>query len=705
MRALARVKWRASWKLASSTASSPSWRDAGLDLARDVEQQAAWRRGARARSRGHDLERRHVSRPRSRAGGRRSGASGTADLVGQRAGAAVQCQPCAEVGAERLRAVERAPSVSIPSAITRGAGALGLGADRVHDAGDRRRRPGLHEAQVELDHVRLEEGHQRERARVGADVVDRDRAARRAQALRSRREQLGVVDIADGAPAQALGLGVRGRAPSLARAAQRPPGWSSTSGSGRSTLRRPRRCRCRRRASRRPRALFTADDHARAVHSHGSSYIDVVRAFRGAFPHVPDLVAFPRGRAGARRGVGVVRRRRAARHPVRRRARAWSAGWTRSPGACPSTCHAWTAGARGRPGLASRADPGGRARPGARGAARRARADAALLSRSRSSSRRSAGWIATRAAGHFATGPTHIDDLVESVRAVTVGGDVWESRRLPASGAGPSPDRMLLGSEGTLAVITSAWVRVRPRPPRRRSASVTFPSWRVGVRRGAGDRPVGPAARQLPARRRRPRRGSRSRGRRPAGPRVRGRVSRAPTARSPCAGPTAGRCGRGAVAVVAPGGTRSSVRRTCATRSSRWGCSPRRSRPPSPGTGCPRLISSVSAAVLDALGGAGSVTCRLTHAYPDGAAPYFTVLAPAAPRLRGGAVAARSRPWRATQCSPPAARSRTTTRSAATTAPGTTASARTRSPAAMRAAKDALDPHGLLNPGVLWEPT
>ena len=62
------------------------------------------------------------------------------------------------------------------------------------------------------------------------------------------------------------------------------------------------------------------------------------------------------------------------------------------------------------------------------------------------------GWIATRAGGHFASGPTHVDDLVESVRALTVGGDVWESRRLPGSGAGPSPDRMLLGSEGTLAV-------------------------------------------------------------------------------------------------------------------------------------------------------------------------------------------------------------------------------------------------------------
>ena len=34
------------------------------------------------------------------------------------------------------------------------------------------------------------------------------------------------------------------------------------------------------------------------------------------------------------------------------------------------------------------------------------------------------GWIATRAGGHFATLYTHIDDLVESVRALTPAGDV-----------------------------------------------------------------------------------------------------------------------------------------------------------------------------------------------------------------------------------------------------------------------------------------
>jgi alkyldihydroxyacetonephosphate synthase len=85
------------------------------------------------------------------------------------------------------------------------------------------------------------------------------------------------------------------------------------------------------------------------------------------------------------------------------------------------------------------------------------------------------GWIATRAGGHFASVYTHIDDLVESTRMVTPEG-VVETRRLPGSGAGPSADRMVLGSEGTLGVVTQAWMRLQDRPTHRASASVTFPT-------------------------------------------------------------------------------------------------------------------------------------------------------------------------------------------------------------------------------------
>ncbi|HJK89092.1 MAG TPA: FAD-binding oxidoreductase, partial [Polyangiaceae bacterium LLY-WYZ-15_(1-7)] len=86
------------------------------------------------------------------------------------------------------------------------------------------------------------------------------------------------------------------------------------------------------------------------------------------------------------------------------------------------------------------------------------------------------GWLATRAGGHFATVYTHVDDLTASVRALTPRGP-WESWRLPGSGAGPSPDRMLLGSEGILGVITEAWMRVRPRPVFRATATVHFREW------------------------------------------------------------------------------------------------------------------------------------------------------------------------------------------------------------------------------------
>jgi alkyldihydroxyacetonephosphate synthase len=86
------------------------------------------------------------------------------------------------------------------------------------------------------------------------------------------------------------------------------------------------------------------------------------------------------------------------------------------------------------------------------------------------------GWIATRGGGHYATLYTHIDEFVESLRVATPKG-VMESFRLPGSGAGPSPDRMFIGSEGILGIITSAWMRLQSRPRFRAGASVLFPTF------------------------------------------------------------------------------------------------------------------------------------------------------------------------------------------------------------------------------------
>lgn len=91
------------------------------------------------------------------------------------------------------------------------------------------------------------------------------------------------------------------------------------------------------------------------------------------------------------------------------------------------------------------------------------------------------GWIATRSGGHFATLHTRIDDFVESVRAVTPMGP-WETHRFPGSGAGPSPERLLLGSEGIFGVITQAWMRLQERPRFQASAVVSYARFTAGAR-------------------------------------------------------------------------------------------------------------------------------------------------------------------------------------------------------------------------------
>ena len=87
-----------------------------------------------------------------------------------------------------------------------------------------------------------------------------------------------------------------------------------------------------------------------------------------------------------------------------------------------------------------------------------------------------------------------------------------------------------------------------------------------------------------------------------------------------------GRCRRG-VAVVVPARAR-----TCATPWWRWAASRRRSRPRSPGTASRSCTTTVvadhRAIAARRSAAAARVTCRFTHVYPDGVAPYFTVLAP-----------------------------------------------------------------------------
>jgi alkyldihydroxyacetonephosphate synthase len=89
------------------------------------------------------------------------------------------------------------------------------------------------------------------------------------------------------------------------------------------------------------------------------------------------------------------------------------------------------------------------------------------------------GWVATRSAGQASTGYGRIDDLVEGVRCIAPTGEVV-TRALPASAAGPALRELLVGSEGTLGVLCDITLRVRPLPRERRYEGWSFRSFEEG---------------------------------------------------------------------------------------------------------------------------------------------------------------------------------------------------------------------------------
>jgi alkyldihydroxyacetonephosphate synthase len=470
--------------------------------------------------------------------------------------------------------------------------------------------------------------------------------------------------------------------------------------------------------------LFSDGRYERVSHALGKAYRDVVRGFRGEFENPPDLVAFPRDESeieavlswaeaegaavvpfgGGTSVVGGVEPRLGGRPVVSMDLRRLDRVLEVDPVSLSARIQAGATG----PGLEEQL-----------------REHGLTLRHFPQSFEYSTlgGWIATRAGGHFATLETHIDDLVESVRAITPRG-TWESRRLPGSGAGPSPDRMLIGSEGILGVIAEAWVRVRPRPEFKASVGVSFDDFGAAVTAvreiaqsglhpsncrlldaaeaeltGADDGNahlllIGFESAHHPV----------DEWMKVALGIAREHGGTPGEVRSSGDGDDAVGAWRGAF-LLAPYlrdtfvacGVLSETFETAITwdRFDEFHATVMET--------ARRVASEVSGAPA-AGPGSPRVSCRLTHVYPDGAAPYFTVLAPA---IRGGeveqwdevkaavsealidaggtithhhAVGRDHRPWYDRQRPAPFA-------------------------AALRAAKAELDPAGMLNPGVLVDPT
>jgi alkyldihydroxyacetonephosphate synthase len=90
------------------------------------------------------------------------------------------------------------------------------------------------------------------------------------------------------------------------------------------------------------------------------------------------------------------------------------------------------------------------------------------------------GWVATRSAGQASTGHGRIDELVEAVACVTPAGEL-ATMDVPASAAGPSLRELIVGSEGTLGVITAATLRLRRCAKAQHYEAWSFRSFEEGV--------------------------------------------------------------------------------------------------------------------------------------------------------------------------------------------------------------------------------
>jgi alkyldihydroxyacetonephosphate synthase len=467
--------------------------------------------------------------------------------------------------------------------------------------------------------------------------------------------------------------------------------------------------------------FVSTDRYDRAAHTYGKSYPDYVRGLTGDYAHAPDVVAYPGNDAEVAAVLDWAAGAQAAVTPFGGGSTVVGGVEAKVDGIRHKAAVTVDLRRIGRVLEVDRTSRAARIQGGAFGPALEAglKPHGLTLRHFPQSFEFSTlgGWIATRSGGHFATLYTHIDDLVESLRVVTPTG-IFESRRLPGSGAGPSPDRLMIGSEGILGIITEAWMRLQDRPRFRAGGAVRFADFFSAARAlravaqsglypancrildpaeayntGAGDGSVAIMVLAFES------------GDHPVEP----WMARAleccadhggrPEASGGEDAHRAGAAGRWRNAFIRmPYGRERLIERAVINDTFETSITWERFE-----TFHDRIKAATEAAIREATGRAGQVTCRCTHVYPDGPAPYFTfhalgshgrlieqwntiksaaldtVIGEGGTVTHHHSVGRDHRPWYDRQ------------------RPALFA-------AALRAAKGAIDPQGLLNPGVLIDP-
>ncbi|KAL7881852.1 hypothetical protein AOLI_G00087010 [Acnodon oligacanthus] len=91
------------------------------------------------------------------------------------------------------------------------------------------------------------------------------------------------------------------------------------------------------------------------------------------------------------------------------------------------------------------------------------------------------GWVATRASGMKKNIYGNIEDLVVHIKMVTPRGVIEKSCQGPRMSTGPDIHHFIMGSEGTLGVVTEVTMKIRPVPEYQKYGSIVFPNFQQGV--------------------------------------------------------------------------------------------------------------------------------------------------------------------------------------------------------------------------------
>lgn len=91
------------------------------------------------------------------------------------------------------------------------------------------------------------------------------------------------------------------------------------------------------------------------------------------------------------------------------------------------------------------------------------------------------GWLACRGAGQYSTRYGKIEDIVVGLDVALADGSLVTTGGQPRQAVGPDLTQVLVGSEGTLGIITGARLRAHPKPTHERRAAFGFPTFADGL--------------------------------------------------------------------------------------------------------------------------------------------------------------------------------------------------------------------------------